>query len=881
MTRFSYLFIITRNYLKFFSFELYSFDSQQYHLSGDVFKNDHSAIPSLKGYSMYHMSRIFFSILLPVITVISIKTYADSPSGTLPCTVTEKLRGTPLADATICLEGTIICGSTDTSGNTLLSRCPVGFHQITISAEGYDTLVIPNVDIHSGRNTRMIIELEKSGAMQNLDNLRVRAKRLEVKKSDQFTSITRYSRYELENTAGTINDVNRVLHSSPSVVTSGSDFDNSMVVRGGHSRENIFIIDGIELDNISHFSDLSSSGGGFGFIDGSLLQSLDFYSGGIPASFPARMSAAVDMTMREGSYSNRDYQLQLNTSGIGLTAEGPFPGQRSSYLICLRYVDTRSVKDLVGMDGLPQLGDAQSKLTFKLNKNNTLNLTSLAAYDHYIENFSETGDYPSDYSFSTLQYASGLQWKHNGTSYKNRLLLSYSRRYEIITEKIRSFSGPIMLYDDWYYNNTPVERYEPPAPGDYVTNFRHYINAKEFYREVDNRSTVQLKNDFTLFPRADDQIKTGVHIARKRYSNDKSEEREWHSKYFYRDTTEDAPLDSMVRIFRVASIDTTVYDSTFGAHLSYIFEGGVFKATAGVRGDYFRMLRDYGISPRCAVSWNGSGIGTFGISGGLYYQEPSELSTHIMNFLTISNNYDVGNPPLSDIELQRSWQGVLSYEKQFANTHTLTIETYGKWYDREYALVRPYYYKYEKELDEAFQNGRNWRLSKPDGKKKAYGLEVFFQKKRQKGLYYAFGYSLSAVKNRYTDKKWYSDVEDVRNHGSFLLGVEFLRRHSISARMYFSEGRPYVSGVFDSENGGMVIDDDVPYYSERIKDPSFSVNLRYNFRFYPSFGTITGYVEAWNLLNYQPVVRREIGWQDYHDVTALGIIPFIGLTADF
>lgn len=120
----------------------------------------------------------------------------------------------------------------------------------------------------------------------------------------------------------------------------------------------------------------------------------------------------------------------------------------------------------------------------------------------------------------------------------------------------------------------------------------------------------------------------------------------------------------------------------------------------------------------------------------------------------------------------------------------------------------------------------------------------------------------------------------MRNHGSLLLGIEFLKRHSISGRVYLSEGRPYCDTLYNAKYNQVSLDTTKSYYSERLS-PVVSVNLRYSFRFYPSFGTITGYIEAWNLFNYQPVVYRQIAWNGYWDQKALTIIPFIGLTADF
>ena len=825
--------------------------------------------------------RIPFVISALIVIGASTPAFSGTPQGTLPCTVTEKLRGTAVAEATVCFENATLCAQTDSSGETVLQKCPVGRHEITVAAAGYDTLILPNVVITTGYNTRLEISLSRSLVVNELDRITVSAHRLETKKADQTASVTRLSTFDLENTAGTINDVNRVLQTLPSVVTGGTDFNNAMVVRGGHSRENVFILDGIELDNISHFSDIGSSGGSFGFIDGSLLKSLDFYAGSIPASLPARMSSVIDMTMRDGSTSRRNHQLHLNTSGIGFTTEGPFP-VRGSYLFCARYIDTRSVKDLVGIEGLPRFGDAQSKITVPINIANSLSLTSVFSYDNYQENIDSIDQgFPSDYDYSLTQYATGLQWNSVHSLFRNRALLSYYRRNELGTSSLYKFDRRYDVYDEWYFGDSLIDGYVQPGPYIAVQNYRYSILSKDFYRWGDDRSTVQFKDDGIFYLGDYNQIRAGVTASRQRLTCLEKDAEEWYTTYYsLNDHNDPSTLDSTRYIYAAFSTNSTVYDSIGGGYLSLIFNAGAFKTVTGLRADYYRMLRDYGISPRLAASYDGVVLGTFAISGGLYYQQPAELGERIRYLIAPDPHREYPAPPLSAIELERSWQGVISYEKQLPQLHQLVLEVYGKYYDREYPLVSPGRYEYEEEYSEARKNHVPWKLQKPDGIKKSYGFELTFQKKQQNGLYYALGYSLSSVRNQYANGKWYRDAEDVRNHGSLLLGVEFLRRHSISTRIYFSDGKPYSEAFYDEESDHMEIDSTIPYYSKRL-DPVASVNLRYNFRFYPSFGTVTGYIEVWNLLNYQPVVRRESGRYGYRDTKALGLIPFLGVTVDF
>jgi hypothetical protein len=66
---------------------------------------------------------------------------------------------------------------------------------------------------------------------------------------------------EILSSAGTYGDFSRYLQVLPGVVWV-SDLSNDVLVRGGHPAENLFVVDGVEVPNINHFS-LSGSTGGF------------------------------------------------------------------------------------------------------------------------------------------------------------------------------------------------------------------------------------------------------------------------------------------------------------------------------------------------------------------------------------------------------------------------------------------------------------------------------------------------------------------------------------------------------------------------------------------------------------------------------------------
>lgn len=801
--------------------------------------------------------------------------------GTLPCRVLDKRTQSPVPKVTICIQELSACATTDTNGNALFDSVAPRMYSLYAGAAGYDTVMIPTIAINSGINNLLTVSIEKSAAIQELDRLVVRGKKTTQKTSAQITSVARLDNYELSNTAGTANDINRVLETIPSVVGKGADFDNALYVRGGHSRENIYVIDNMEIENISHFSDVSGSGGAFGYINGALVDQLDFYAGGIPSSYPPRISSVIDIRIRDGSLLGRKQEIDLNMSGLGLIIEGPFPKKSGAYLLGIRFADLHLLKPFLTQTGIPRFGDSQSKFTFFLGKKNTLSLTNLFGFDTYSEKADASGwGFPTDWTEKLYQFATGLNFQTSLTALRNLFHVSFCLRNEESFEEVSAFSGPQTLYEF-------SSKFNMQSPFDTIITvhdttliYRNEIAEKEIFGRADKRNHISLRDDISFFVRESDLLQAGINAKREILNlANRDGRRETWSIQWHPDTTDTSvKKDTVLGQTHQFDLDSSVASEQAGGYCQYILKQGMVKTIAGVRADYFRLVRDYGISPRIGASMTIDPAGTFSLSCGLLYQLPSDLSGKLADLIVPNPNFPY-RPFFWELELQRNWQAVFSYERQFPQSHVLTFESYYKWYDREYPLVNPDTYLYEKQLSEALLNNTPFTFPKPRGKKKAYGMELSFQKKQQKGLFYAAGYSLFSVKNQYADGRWYNDIKNARNSLAFTLGVTFLKSHTLSLRLAAAEGRPYSKAIPDSF-GIMQYDTTAGYYTERL-DPTCSVNLRYSFRFFRHWGNITGYVEIWNVLNYSPVVERYKGYTSYRDFAGNGLIPLAGITIDF
>ena len=788
----------------------------------------------------------------------------------------------PITEAQLCIQELSLCRDADSSGLVIFDSITPGLYSITAGGPGCEFLFLPNISINSGINNLLTVEVEKATAIHQLDKMVVTGSKISQKTAEQVTSVERLGNFELSNTAGTANDINRVLESLPSVVCTGADFDNSLYVRGGHSRENVYLIDGIEIDNISHFSDVSGSGGAIGYINGALVDHLDFYAGGIPASYPPRTSSVIDIDIRNGSLLGRKCQVELNVSGLGLMAEGPFPKKVGTYLIGVRLVDMHLLKSFLTQTGIPRFGDSQSKFKFFLGDKNSLSLTNVFGFDTYNEEDDPSGwGFPTDWTEKLYQFGTGANWETITQKLKNRLHASFNFRNEEYFEEVSSFTGQQTIYEESMKYNMQSPDDTIITVHDTTLTIRNEAAKRELFGTVDNRRAISLKDDFTLYLRETDQVQLGINARREIFDlGERDGTRQTFLISWYPDTTDTTvKKDSVIQYNEKFDIDSSIVSDQIGGYVQYVFKQGLFKGIGGVRADYFRLLRDYCFSPRIGVSFNFDPVGVFSFSGGLYYQLPADLSGNLSDLIVPNPNYLLSRPHFWELELSRNWQAVFGYERQLPKSHILNFEAYYKWYDREYKLLDPDTYLYEEQIWDAFDNNTPFKFPKPQGKKKAYGVELSFQKKQQKGVFYALGYSLFSVRNRYADGKWYNDVRNVRNSLALTIGTSLFKSHTLSLRLAAAEGRPYSKVVADSM-GVLHYDTTAGYFTERL-NPTCNLNIRYSFRFFRKWGNITGYAEIWNLLNYSPVVERYKGYYGYRDYQGNGIIPLAGFTIDF
>ena len=209
----------------------------------------------------------------------------------------------PLTSVNIQVVDTDFGTASDKNGNFYINNIPVGTHHVEITMIGYEKRVFLNLPITSVRPINLVIDLMV--APIKLGEIEVPGK-IFSKSSESIISSININQIEFRSDPGSAWDVQRSVQSFPSVVQAG-DHVNEIISRGGSPGENLFIMDNIEIDNPNHFGVERNGGGSFSIINPLFVKNIEFTPGAFSARYGDKSSSAMNITLKEGSRSNFEF----------------------------------------------------------------------------------------------------------------------------------------------------------------------------------------------------------------------------------------------------------------------------------------------------------------------------------------------------------------------------------------------------------------------------------------------------------------------------------------------------------------------------------------------------------------------------------------------
>ena len=202
-------------------------------------------------------------------------------------------------------------------------------------------------------------------------------------------------------------------------VTNAGEGASGFNVRGGGADQNLILLDEATIFNSSHVF------GFFSVFNPDAIKDLKLYKGGIPARYGGRASSVLDIYQKDGNSKGFHVNGGIGLISSRMLAEGPLVKDKGSFLIGGRssYAHLFLKLSEEQKDNKAYFYDLNTKLSYKLDSNNSLYLSGYFGRDVFSLNKSFTNIYGN----ATLN----LRWNH------------------LFSEKL--FSNLSLIYSDYYY----------------------------------------------------------------------------------------------------------------------------------------------------------------------------------------------------------------------------------------------------------------------------------------------------------------------------------------------------------------------------------------------------------------------------------------------
>ena len=124
-------------------------------------------------------------------------------------------------------------------------------------------------------------------------------------------------------------DVIKEIRSLPGV-SEGTELLSGMYVHGGNGTDNLFLLDGVPLYQVTHLGGLISS------FNTEIIEKLDFYKSGFPSRFGGKSSSVIDIVTRQGDMNSYHGSFNIGLLNGGFQFEGPIIPGKTSFNLSIR-----------------------------------------------------------------------------------------------------------------------------------------------------------------------------------------------------------------------------------------------------------------------------------------------------------------------------------------------------------------------------------------------------------------------------------------------------------------------------------------------------------------------------------------------------------------
>jgi len=787
----------------------------------------------LKILTLLFLHHSFFPSLL------SAQNYTQTVKGT----ILDKGVKTPLIGATVVLvpvansTETALGAVTDLDGHFRIAHAPVGKIALKVTYLGYKEAILNNITVNSGKEVDLTIEMEEE--VLSAGEVVITAKVEKQKALNELATVSArtFSVEETQRFAAAVNDPARMASSYAGVVMR-DDGNNHIVIRGNAPNGLLWRMEGVDIPNPNHFSNVGSSGGGISILSAQVLTNSDFMTGAFAAEYGNALSGVFDLKLRKGNPDKYEYTLQAGVLGLDAAAEGPMRigRQSGSFLVNYRY-STLSLLSKMGVE----IGDASTNfqdISFNLwmpaGKAGTFTMFGLGGLS--TQKASGVAD--------SLRWEEDLNKKYSFNFLANTGVvgITHSKAWE------RTFLKTVVSASNTE-NGYQEDEFQP--------NYDLRRNYDQRHRQMKYTVSSVLNHKFN----ARHFLRTGAYVNLLDFNFRQSE---WDDTQEY--------LQQQVR--------TKGQTQTVNAFAQWQFRATRrLTLNAGLHSFSFLLNQKHSIEPRAGLKYAFTGRNSISLGYGLH----SQMQPLGVYFAETENGQ--ANPN-RDLDLTKSHHIVLSYDQSLrGNLHLKTEAYYQDLYHVPVSGGQATSYSMLNSID-----GFESQPLVNEGRGRNYGFELTFEKFLTRGLYFLLSSSVYESKYQGSDGVWRNTRYNGNYATTFTAGKEWNWNKGRKNRTVgFNLKLVHAGGFHDtpvdlaaSRAEGSTVRDNSRAFEEQMPDYfRLDVGARLK-RNYAHLTTTVG-LDIQNTTNRQNVLNRYYDAQDfmvkYNRQT--GLIPVLFYRVEF
>jgi hypothetical protein len=356
------------------------------------------------------MKTIFFVVLLTLFSF-NCNVYAFDLKGVVKC----KTKHLPIQGVSIINKTSKKVAISDQDG--LFSITGKLGDKIVFKLMGYQNYT----QVLTSDSAFLLVEMTADEKL--LKSVNITANRNSSLQTSQSSVITLTAK-QMNNlpTIGGERDVIRAMQLMPGVKR-GGDGAAGIFVRGGTADQNLVLMDGAPVYNPSHIL------GFFSIFNNDALQEAKLFKGAFPANYGGRLSAVMDVKMRDGNFVKWNTEAGVGLLSAKVKVEGPIVKDKVSLLVATRRTYLDKVFQVVGNQLPYYFYDFNTKLNFKINTYQKISFSNywgndvLSILETPTNNNSGLG---IDFGTQLGNNVSSLKWSHTKNNASTNLLVSHS-----------------------------------------------------------------------------------------------------------------------------------------------------------------------------------------------------------------------------------------------------------------------------------------------------------------------------------------------------------------------------------------------------------------------------------------------------------------------